>query len=624
MFKIIKLYPGQPFNIEKTFQQLLDFGYKSSEQAELKGDFARRGSIIDIYPVNYEQPARIELGFDIIEKIFTFSRGTGKLINPQNPLIILPFKSFHSTFKTERLEINKFEELQKNDFVVHIDHGIGKYVGIEKLKGKNHIVIEYADKDNLYLLVSQKHLLQKYIGFAGHSPKLHKLTGKLWQSTKAKTQKGINSFALELLKIQAKRSTLSGFAFSKDSEWQLKFEESFPYQETPDQKTAWAQTKKDMESQSPMDRLLCGDVGYGKTEIAFRAAFKAVMDNKQVAMLVPTTILAEQHYHNFTERVKEFPVNIQMLSRFKTNSEQEQIIKTLAQGTVDIVIATHRILSDDIKFKNLGLIIIDEEQRFGVKAKEKLKTFRELVDVLTLTATPIPRTLYMSLVGVKDMSTINTPPDKRLPIETFVCAFDEELVKSAIDNELERNGQIFFIHNRIEDIELIYERIKRLVPKANIAIGHGRMDEKELEKVMLGFIEHKIDILISTTIVESGLDIPNANTLIVNNAQNFGLADLYQLRGRVGRLDRKAYAYFLTPKHAIFNPDAQKRLESIKRFTALGSGFKIAMEDLEIRGAGNLLGEEQHGYIMAIGFDLYCRLLNHSIDTLKENIAKHP
>ncbi|MFH1093063.1 MAG: transcription-repair coupling factor [Candidatus Omnitrophota bacterium] len=620
MFRTLKFYPKQYINIEKTLMQLVDFGYAAVEAIAEKGEFAHRGSVIDIYPINYESPVRIEIDFDKTDKLFTFSRVTGKKISDQSPLIILPFSLAPSNLKIERLSINKFEELEKNDFLVHMDHGIGKYLGLSTIKEKKHIKIEYADGDKLYVPIEQKTLLQKYIGFTGHTPRLHKLGGKLWQTTKAKTKQGITSFALDLLNMQAKRRALSGFAFSADADWQKDFEKTFPYQETVDQKKAWLEAKNDMQTARPMDRLLCGDVGYGKTEVAFRAAFKAVMDNKQVAMLVPTTILAEQHYHNLKERVKDFPVAVQMLSRFKTASEQDKIIEQLSMGKIDIVIGTHRLLSEDVRFNNLGLVIIDEEQRFGVKAKEKLKHIRELVDVLTLTATPIPRTLYMSLLGVKDMSTINTPPEKRRPIETFVCVFDDELLKNAINNELERNGQVFFIHNRIQDIEDMYERISHLVPEANIAIGHGRLHEKDLEQVMIDFIARKIDILVSTTIVESGLDIPNANTLIVNNAHNFGLADLYQLRGRVGRLDKQAYAYFLTPKHATFNPEAKRRLKSIRRFTALGSGFKIAMEDLEIRGAGNLLGEQQHGFIMAVGFDLYCQLLNQAIESLKENL----
>ncbi|MFH2138727.1 MAG: transcription-repair coupling factor [Candidatus Omnitrophota bacterium] len=618
MFKILKLYLEQNLSPEKLFTELVEFGYERTGNISQKGEFAGRGDIIDIYPINYENPVRIETEFDKITKIFSFSAISGKKEQGQNPLIILPHKTFSSAVTAGRLSINKFEELEKGDLVVHVDHGIGKYLGITDLKGKPHIKIEYAEKDKLYVPVKQKNLLQKYIGFTGNSPRLHKLGGKIWQNTKTKTKQGVTSFALDLLKIQAKRAALSGYAFPKDTDWQNDFEKKFPYQETPDQLTASEDVKQDMESSKPMDRLLCGDVGYGKTEVAFRAAFKALMDNKQVAMLVPTTILTEQHYHNFTERVRDFPVNVQMLSRFKKASEQDEIVKDLKKGKVDIVIGTHRLLSDDIRFKNLGLIIIDEEQRFGVKAKEKLKHLRELVDVLTLTATPIPRTLYMSLLGVKDMSTINTPPEKRQPIETFVCVYDEEVVRNALQTEIERKGQVYFIHNRIKDIQTIHEKVKNLVPQARVAIGHGRMHEKDLEQVMIDFIEHKIDILISTTIVESGLDIPNANTLIVNNAHNFGLADLYQLRGRVGRFDRKAYAYFLTPKHATFNPEAKKRLKSIQKFTALGSGFKIAMEDLEIRGAGNLLGEKQHGYIISVGFDFYCQLLSGAIDQLKK------
>ena len=618
MFRTIKLYLDQKINTHTVFGEFVKYGYEQAEAIAQKGDFAHRGDIIDIYPINYESPVRINIDFDRIGSIFTFDRATGKKIADHSPIVILPRHSAIHGLDMERLIISKFEELRKNDFVVHIDHGIGKYLGITTIKKEPHIKIEYADKDKLYIPLTEKHLLQKYIGFAGHSPKLHKLGGKLWQNTKNKTKQGITSYALELLKLQAKRNSLSGFAFSKKAAWQKEFEDRFPYNETADQKKSWFETKNDMEMSRPMDRLLCGDVGYGKTEVAFRAAFKAVTNNKQVAMLVPTTILAEQHYHNLKERVKDFPVEVQMLSRFKTAAEQDKIIENLEKGIVDIVIGTHRLLSDDIKFKELGLVIIDEEQRFGVKAKEKLKHIRELVDVLTLTATPIPRTLYMSLLGVKDMSTINTPPEKRMPIETFVCIFDDELLRNAIINELNRGGQIYFIHNRIKDIEEMKEHLEQIVPEAKIAVGHGRMNEKDLEKVMIDFIEHKIDLLLSTTIVESGLDIPNANTLIVNNAHNFGLADLYQLRGRVGRLDKKAYAFFLTPKHAVFNPQAKKRLESIQKFTALGSGFRIAMEDLEIRGAGNLLGEQQHGFILAVGFDLYCKLLNDAIEQIKE------
>ena len=624
MFKIIKLYPKQTIDPEKLFNRLVELGYKRSREVSLKGEFSHRGEVIDIYPCNYEYPARIELEFDAIRRIFTFALNTGKLQSEQNPLVILPARSGTLKFRLEDISLNKFETLEKNDYVVHIDHGIGKYLGAGSIKGKPHICLEYDGGDRLYVPWKDKHLIQKYIGFSGHAPRLHTLGSTRWQNTKLKTQQGIASYAKELLKVQAKRASLSGFAFSPDTDWQKQFEARFPYQPTPDQGKASQEAKKDMESPKPMDRLLCGDVGYGKTEVAFRAAFKAVMDHKQVAMLVPTTILAEQHYHNLVERVKDFPVNVQMLSRFKTQTEQLAIVKDLATGGVDIVFGTHRLLSADIMFKDLGLVIIDEEQRFGVRAKEKLKHVRELVDVLTLTATPIPRTLYMSLLGVKDMSTINTAPEQRLPVETFVCPTDDEILRNAILTELERNGQIYAIHNRIHDIEPFAERLQALVPEARIAVGHGRMPEHELEKVMLQFIDHRIDMLVSTTIVESGLDIPNANTLIVDQADQFGLADLYQLRGRVGRFTRKAYAYFLIPKAATFNPEAQRRLLSIQKFTELGSGFKIAMEDLEIRGAGNILGEEQHGYILAVGFDLYCQLLNRTIQGLKAGLNTRP
>ncbi|RKY34150.1 MAG: transcription-repair coupling factor [Candidatus Omnitrophota bacterium] len=613
MFKIIKLYPEQCINLEKLIQQFIDFNYQHTQQVSQKGDFARRGAIIDLYAINYEHPARIELNFDKIERIFTFDLSNKNLITLQSPMIILPFNiAAPHKLQSQRLFINESDALENGDFVVHIEHGIGKYIGKIKLNKKIHIKIEYAHKDNLYIPIKQKYLLQKYISFSKHTPKLHKLGGKLWKKTKEQAEKGINNFAFEMLKLQAKRNALTGFACAADTDWQKIFEKSFPYKETPDQKKTISQVKKDMEAARPMDRLICGDVGYGKTEVAFRAAFKTVVNNEQAAILVPTTILAQQHYHNLSKRLKNFPINLQMLSRFKTNAEQKNIIEGLKTATVDIVIGTHRLLSDDIKFKNLGLIIIDEEQRFGVNAKEKLKKIKELVDVLTLTATPIPRTLYMSLLGIKDISTINTPPGERLPIETFVCAYDEELIKNALNNELERNGQVYFIHNRIKDLKNIHMRIQNLMPEAKIAIGHGQMSEKNLEKIMLDFIQHKIDILISTTIVESGLDIPNVNTLIVNHAQNFGLADLYQLRGRVGRFKRKAYAYFFTPKHTTFNPIAKMRLQTIKKFTQLGAGFKIAMQDLEIRGAGNILGKQQHGYITAIGFDLYCQMLKHA------------
>jgi len=411
-----------------------------------------------------------------------------------------------------------------------------------------------------------------------------------------------------------------GFKFSPDTEWQSDFEKTFPYQETPDQIKATAEVKQDMESGKPMDRLLCGDVGYGKTEVAMRAAFKAVMDSKQVAYLVPTTILAEQHYKNFISRLKKFPVKVEMLSRFKTGTEQNGIIKGLSSGNVDIVIGTHRLLSPDVSFKNLGLVIVDEEQRFGVKAKEQLKKIKATIDVLVLTATPIPRTLYMSLMGAKDFSVINTPPQNRLPIKTVVVEYDADLVAQAIKRELNRKGQVFFLHNRIFDLEKVRDRIAKSLGGSNarIAIAHGQMPAKQLEQVMSDFISGSIDVLVSTMIIESGIDIPNANTIIVNNAHNFGLADLHQLRGRVGRFNRLAYAYFLVSQSEVLDSVARKRLVAIEEHSGLGSGFNIAMEDLEIRGAGNLLGQEQHGFIAAVGFDLYCRLLKEAIANFKK------
>ncbi|HNV24209.1 MAG TPA: transcription-repair coupling factor, partial [Candidatus Omnitrophota bacterium] len=510
----------------------------------------------------------------------------------------------------------------KGDYVVHNYHGIGRYLGLKEFvineKQKTHLVIEYHGGDKLFVPEHDIRLVQKYISFNKRPPRLYKLGTAEWKRVKSQIQKKIQHMAAELLHTQALRASLKGFSFSRDIEWQKEFEETFPFEETPDQMIATQKVKEDMESSQPMDRLLCGDVGYGKTEVALRAAFKAVMDNKQVAILVPTTILAEQHYYNFSHRMKKYPIQVDMLSRFRTKTEQQHTIKELQEGNVDIVIGTHRLLSKDIGFKNLGLIIIDEEQRFGVKAKEKLKHFRLLADVLTLTATPIPRTLHMALTGAKDMSIISTPPQNRMAVETRVIEFDEELIKNAILKELERKGQIFFLHNRVEDIEKIATIISRLVPQARLAVGHGQMAPKQLEQIMLEFLEGAIDILVCTTIIESGIDIPNANTLIVNDADHFGLADLHQLRGRVGRSQKKAYAYFIIPQYRILSQQAKARIEAIEKYSGLGAGFHIAFEDMQLRGAGNLLGQEQSGYIASIGFDLYCRLLKESIEHLQK------
>jgi len=626
MFKSLKLYNGATIDLDNIFATLVDFGYKRQGTVLEEGDFSRRGEIFDIFPFTFELPIRIELNMNEVASIKTFNPVDGNPLWEHKMIIILPVKHTH-TFKTvtftEDFPIENFVDLNIGDYVVHNQHGIGRFLGLDKIKlgdrYKDHLVIEYDKQEKLYVPVDSMHLVQKYIAFHVRRPKLYRLGSKEWLKDKARARQGIRKLAWELLSLQAMRLSVSGFRYSPDTDWQRQFEDTFAYRETPGQIKATQEVKRDMESPKAMDRLLCGDVGYGKTEVAMRAAFKALMDNKQVAYLVPTTILAEQHYQNFSQRLKDFPINIQMLSRFKTKATQEEIVRGIAKGSVDIVIGTHRLLSDDVKFKDLGLVIIDEEQRFGVRAKEKLKALRLACDVLTLTATPIPRTLYMSLMAAKDLSVINTPPENRLPIKTIVIEYDEDLIRQAILRELDRKGQVYFVHNRIQDIEKVKERIARLLPSnIKIAIGHGQMAANILEKVMLDFLKAKIDVLLCTMIIESGIDIPNVNTIIVNNAHRFGLSDLHQLRGRVGRFDRPAYAYYMVPKKEILDLDAKRRLEGIQEYSQLGAGFKIAMEDLEIRGAGNLLGTEQHGFIAAVGFDLYCRLLREAISNFKK------
>ena len=633
MFETIKLYKDRHINLEDLFSNLLAFGYKRCDQTLEEGDFSHRGEIIEIFPLNFELPIRLELENDKIERITSYILTTGKRFEEHNAVILLPIKGLRPRRIKKKLAgygeeypISNFIDIEPGDYVVHTKFGIGIYRGMDRLKVDkkyvDHLVVEYANRDTLYVPSSDLHLIQKYVSFHKRPPKIHRLDSKSWQRIKMKAQKGVVTFAYELLDLQAKRSTLEGFGFSEDTDWQRVLEDAFPYEETPDQIKSVVETKRNMEADGPMDRLLCGDVGYGKTEVALRAAFKSVMDNKQVCILVPTTILAEQHYNTFTSRMKQFPVNIEMLSRFRTKREQSIIVEGLKTGSVDIVIGTHRLLSPDIRFKDLGLLIIDEEQRFGVKHKERLKSLRFMVDVLTLTATPIPRTLYMALVGAKDMSVINTPPARRLAVETKVVEYDDEFIKKAAQRELKRGGQIFFVHNRVNGIEKIAKNLKRLLPRARIKVGHGQMTESELEKTMMDFIKNNIDILVCTTIIESGIDIPNANTIFINRADAFGLADLYQLRGRVGRFTRDAHAYLLVPKRTVLAGDAQRRLQSIQKFTELGSGFKLAMEDLELRGAGNLLGSQQHGYIEVVGFDLYCRLLKSAVETHKRTKSR--
>ncbi|MEK6646758.1 MAG: transcription-repair coupling factor [Candidatus Firestonebacteria bacterium] len=568
-------------------------------------------------------------------KIFVGRLSSGFYIEDDN-LIVIPdheiFKRYNFRPVQRKLKfkegrsISNIVDLKLNDFVVHIDYGIGKYNGIVKLNiegnTKDFIIIEYDGQDKLYIPVDRIKSIQKYIGFT-QVPLLNKLGTSVWERVKAQANEKIKEMASELLKLYAYRETLPGTKFSPDGNWQSEFEDAFLYNETPDQKKSIEEIKKVMESNKPMDLLLCGDVGYGKTEVAMRAAFKAVMDSRQVVVLVPTTILAEQHYNTFRERMADYPINIEMLSRFRSKIEQDKTIKKLANGTVDIVIGTHRLLQHDIQFKNIGLLIIDEEQRFGVKHKERLKHIKTTIDVLSMSATPIPRSLYISLSGVRKMSVINTPPEGRMPIQTYVLEYDEKIIRDAILRELYRNGQIFYVHNRVETIEQVAGKIRFLVPEAKIVIAHGQMREKSLEKVMIDFSERKFDVLIATTIIESGLDIPNANTIIIESADTYGLSDLYQLRGRVGRGKVQAYAYLTYTKNSLLFYQGMERLKAIEECDELGTGFKLALRDLEMRGAGNILGKEQHGHILAIGFDLYCELLKESVAELKgEKIIK--
>ncbi len=522
--------------------------------------------------------------------------------------------------------IKSYSELKVGDYVVHVNHGIGKYLGIETLQingvHKDYLHIRYQGSDKLYVPVEQIDLVQKYVASEGKEPKVYKLGGNDWKKVKKKVQSSVEDIADDLIKLYAEREATKGYAFSPDGEMQREFEASFPYQETEDQIRSIIEIKKDMERERPMDRLLCGDVGYGKTEVAIRAAFKAIADGKQVAILVPTTILAQQHYETMRERFQDYPINIGLLSRFRTKKQQTETINGLKNGTVDVVVGTHRILSKDITYRDLGLLVIDEEQRFGVTHKEKIKQLKTNVDVLTLTATPIPRTLHMSMLGVRDLSVIETPPENRFPVQTYVMEYNGGLVREAIERELARNGQVYFLYNRVEDIERKAEEISMLVPDARVTYAHGKMTENELESVMLGFLAGEFDVLVSTTIIETGVDIPNVNTLIVFDADRMGLSQLYQLRGRVGRSNRVAYAYFTYRKDKVLTEVAEKRLQAIKEFTELGSGFKIAMRDLSIRGAGNILGAQQHGFIDSVGFDLYSQMLKEAIEERKGEFEK--
>ena len=518
-------------------------------------------------------------------------------------------------------EVVVFEDLKEGDYIVHKAHGIGQYMGVNTIKAdgvtKDYIKLKYKDDDILYIPTDALDNIRKYIGPEKVGPKLNRLGSKEWDKTKTRVKNNLREVAEELITLYAKRQKMEGFAFSKDTPWQKEFEDSFQYIETDDQLRCISEVKKDMEQTKPMDRLLCGDVGYGKTEVAIRAAFKAVMDQKQVVYLVPTTVLAGQQYEEFKNRMQDYPIRIELLNRFRTKKEQEETIKRVELGETDILIGTHRVLSKDVKFKNLGLLIIDEEHRFGVKAKEKIKEMKNSIDVLTMTATPIPRTLHMSIVGMRDMSVIYEPPQNRKPVQTYVLEYDPEVIKEAITKEIERNGQVFYLFNNVEGIEKKATEISDLVDEAKVEYAHGKMTGNQLENIMQDFIEKKINVLVCTTILESGIDIPNANTIIVENADRLGLAQLYQIRGRVGRSDKQAYAYITYKRDKMLTEVAEKRLKAIKEFTEFGSGFKIAMRDLEIRGAGSLMGEIQHGHMEQIGYDMYCELLNQVVKEIK-------
>ncbi len=518
-------------------------------------------------------------------------------------------------------------ELREGDIVVHAEHGVARFGGVEvRDSGKREevLVLHYAEGAKLFVPVAHTHMVTRYVGVGGKAPSLSKLSEARWQKTRRNAEKSVEDFAVRMLSVAAERQTLKAYSHQPDTKWQVEFEESFLYRETPDQLRSVEEIKRDMEAEKPMDRLLCADVGFGKTEVAIRAAFKAVMGGRQVAILVPTTVLARQHWENIRQRMSEFPVSVEMLCRLTPPNREREILRGITEGTVDIVVGTHRVISKDVRFKNLGLAVIDEEQRFGVKHKEKFKDLFRLVDVLTLSATPIPRTLYLALMGMRDMSTIETPPPNKQAVQTMICPYDERTIKQAVEAEIERGGQVFFLHNRVMTIEKIAQRIRDLCPKARVIIGHGQMDSELLEDVMHTFVDGGTDVLVCTTIIESGVDIPNANTIIIDRADRFGLADLYQLRGRVGRGGVQAHAYLLLPQDAVTAGDARKRVNAIKQYAGLGSGFKIALRDLEIRGAGNLLGTEQSGHIAAVGFDLYCQMLKQSVARMQGRRVSRP
>jgi transcription-repair coupling factor (superfamily II helicase) len=567
------------------------------------------------------------------EVVITFGGLKNSFEYPELKLCVISGKNMFKTSRKKRSKkggkkgtnkIKSFTELKPGDYVVHVNHGIGVYKGIKQLEVQGHkkdyLELMYYDNDKLYVPVEQLDMVQKYIGSEGKLPRINKLGSSEWSKAKRRAKKSIEEIADDLVKLYAVRSTVKGYKYLKDTVWQKQFEDEFPYDETPDQINAIQDIKSDMESDKVMDRLLCGDVGYGKTEVAVRAAFKAVMDGKQVAFLVPTTILAQQHYNNFIKRFSGFPIKIDMISRFRSSADQKKTLKALKTNDIDILIGTHRILQKDVKFRDLGLLIIDEEQRFGVSHKEKIKKLKKNIDVLTLSATPIPRTLHMSLVGVRDISVIETPPEERRPIQTYVVEYNDQLIRDAILREINREGQIYFVYNRVENINKMAAYISKLIPEARVAVAHGQMKERELKNIMVSFMNNEYDVLICTTIIETGMDIQNVNTMIIYDADKMGLSQLYQLRGRVGRTDKIAYCYLTYRRDKVLTEVAEKRLKAIKDFTELGSGFKIALKDLEIRGAGNMMGSSQHGHMAAIGYDLYCKMLEDTIKLIKGEV----
>ena len=614
---------GQRERFLRQLTQWLDGGWQVTIYCNNEGEVER---FRDVLPEPLATHRGMELAIGAIAHGFTFPAAKlavlsdaelfGRYRNTRARRLALR----RAREQTHRSQID-FSELTEGDYVVHLEHGIALFLGLEKFARADGaqeevLVLEFARGAKLYAPLEQSYLVSRYVGVGKRNPQLSELGDAKWAKAKSQAQKSVFDYAAKLLAVHAERESARGFAFPPDNKWQNEFERSFVYKETPDQITAIAAAKADMESDQPMDRLICGDVGFGKTEVAIRAAFKAVMGSKQVALLVPTTVLAQQHYQNFRERMSDYPVTVECLSRFRTPGEQRKVVEGLKDGSVDIVIGTHRLISRDVAFKNLGLVVIDEEQRFGVLHKEKFKELFKLVDVLTLSATPIPRTLYLSLMGARDMSILETPPQNRIPTETIICGYDERIIRDAIVREMARQGQVYFLHNRVGTIEGMAAKLKKLIPRARILVGHGQMDEHELEEVMRAFVEGEADVLLSTTIIESGLDIPNANTIIIDRADRFGLADLYQLRGRVGRAQHKAYAYLMIPRD-LMRTEARKRINAIQQYSSLGAGFKIAMRDLEIRGAGNILGTKQSGHIVAIGFDLYCQLLKQAVAKLK-------